>query len=640
MKLLYTIVCTAALLAVVLVPVCRAETEPLSYTVGDRLVLRGDTLCLQMDYRGRPLLAPSPLLLYVDDELVDWSVADETIAWQTDTVELITGERSRYEARFAETVYTLKGCTKRGRLINGCLLVRRYNGLLAYRFNLNLPATLCRVQERSEFRLASDGFRFCLPNGEHEPIGPLPMAKVGTGAYTTPVIASSGKLSVSIHEADLHDYPALRVSFAPQRRSVVCSVPGAMLSGSVSLPWRVVAAGENLAALHNNKHLCQSLNEPAQGDFSWVHPGISLWDWRVKGCTFDGLTYGMDTRSLKRYVDFAARNGLPYFLLDDEWYRKDNPLQPVEGLDIREVMDYARDRGVGIFLYYDQAYVARGCKALDFDLVARTYASWGAKGIKYGFLGGKGTKYSPQEKTRQTEALIRTAARHQLMILFHDSPVPYSGLDRTYPNYINREYCHAQLDRRMAFPPREFVKIACVNLLAGPIDQTNGTFALNEMKSRSKGPRNEYLSTVASETARFFITHTGHFSVLLDAPEAYEAKADLFGFIRSLPDRWDEARYVDMDFDSHVCVARRSGQHWFVGTVYNETGGLHQLKLDFLKPDTAYRMTLYRDDKDTHYMTNKEIYRVETREVKAGVTVDVAVAPGGGYCALFEPVEQ
>lgn len=628
------------ILAVALTTGCQAQKQLEPDSFFEQLTLCGDTLCLQADYRGGRLLDPSPLLLYMEDGLIGWSVDGQETHLRTDTVRMRTGERDIYTVRCTETVYRLQGRTEIGMRISARLLTRRFDNLLAYRFILDLPDTLCRLRERSEFRLATDGLRFCLPNGEHEPVGPLSMEKLPVGRYTTPVIAYSNKLSLSIHEADLHDYPALQLGFAPTRRAVVCTVPDAMLQGETALPWRVVAVSKDLAGLHNGKHLYQSLNEPPQGDFSWVRPGISLWDWRVKGCTFAGFTYGMDTRSLKHYVDFAARNGIPYFLLDDEWYMKENPLQPVEGLDIREVMDYAREQDVGIFLYYDQAYVGRGSKALDFDLVARTYASWGAKGIKYGFLGGKGSKYSPQEKTRKTEELICTAARHRLMILFHDSPVPYSGLDRTYPNYINREYCHAQLDRRIAFPPCEFVKIACVNLLAGPIDQTNGTFALNEMKSRAKGPRNEYPSTVASETARFFITHTGHFSVLLDAPEAYSAKADLFEFICSLPDRWDEARYLDMDFESHVCVTRRSGQRWFVGTVYNEAGGTHHLELNFLPPGTSYQLTLYRDADDTHYLTRKETYQVESFRVKGGDTVIVSVAPGGGYAAVLEPVQD
>ena len=112
-------------------------------------------------------------------------------------------------------------------------------------------------------------------------------------------------------------------------------------------------------------------------------------------------------------------------------------------------------------------YSDKDCPVIDFDTVASTYAGYGAKGVKFGFLGAFGPKYTLQEKTQKTEELIRIASKYKLLIDFHDNPIPISGLERTYPNYINREYCHAQLDRREAFSPEEFVKIACINLLAG-----------------------------------------------------------------------------------------------------------------------------------------------------------------------------
>ncbi|MFI3268620.1 MAG: glycoside hydrolase family 97 C-terminal domain-containing protein, partial [Rikenellaceae bacterium] len=195
-------------------------------------------------------------------------------------------------------------------------------------------------------------------------------------------------------------------------------------------------------------------------------------------------------------------------------------------------------------------------------------------------------------------------------------------------------------DTRKAFSPSGFVKMACVNLLAGHMDQTNGTFALNEMQTRSKGPTNEYISTVSSEMARFFITHTGALSVLIDAPEAYESKADLFAFIKSLPKTWDETIYLEQEFNSHVSVAKRKDNTWFVGTVFNEKGGNHKLPLNFLDKNTTYEVTIYRDAKDTHCETNKEAYFIETKEISSNEKeIEVFVAPGGGYSAMFMPIK-
>lgn len=71
----------------------------------------------------------------------------------------------------------------------------------------------------------------------------------------------------------------------------------------------------------------------------------------------------------------------------------------------------------------------------------------------------------------------------------------------------------------------------------------NGNFDLLEINSgkRLKGPVkvNSYLSTVASEAGRTLIIFSG-LVCIPDAPDAYEAKKDLFEFIRKMRvGKWD-----------------------------------------------------------------------------------------------------
>ena len=63
----------------------------------------------------------------------------------------------------------------------------------------------------------------------------------------------------------------------------------------------------------------------------------------------------------------------------------------------------------GIWLYYDLGYTKKSGKEVDFEKIAKTYSGWGAKGIKYGFLGAIGTKYTPQGKVSKTEEVIKIA---------------------------------------------------------------------------------------------------------------------------------------------------------------------------------------------------------------------------------------
>lgn len=49
--------------------------------------------------------------------------------------------------------------------------------------------------------------------------------------------------------------------------------------------------------------------------------------------------------------------------------------------------------------------------------------------------------------------------------------------------------------------------MALINNLTGPLDMCNGTYRLNAITQRAKGPKNPLNPTVVAETARTFIIH-------------------------------------------------------------------------------------------------------------------------------------
>ena len=178
-----------------------------------------------------------------------------------------------------------------------------------------------------------------------------------------------------------------------------------------------------------------------------------------------------------------------------------------------------------------------------------------------------------RQKVPFSKTAIQKSAAKQLLIDFHDVPVPFTGIERTYPNAVTKEYCHAQLDARKAFTPETFINMALVNAVQGPLDMTNGNFSLIGINAgnREKGPRkqNSYFSTVASEAARTLIIYSG-LVCLPDAPEAYTEKADLFEFIQKMPvGKWDESKVLHAKMGEYISTARRHGEEWFIGSVYS-----------------------------------------------------------------------
>jgi alpha-glucosidase len=296
-------------------------------------------------------------------------------------------------------------------------------------------------------------------------------------------------------------------------------------------------------------------------------------------------------------------------------------------IDVEKLIRYGKKRGVGVILYFND--IAR--HNWPFEETLKLYHRWGAAGIKYGFMRGRG-----QKKVLETRKIVALCAKYQLLCDFHDGPVPPSGDRRTYPNYVTREFCHSQSDAMRAFSPRGFCEQVFVNMLAGPLDMCNGLYTLrNPAETRPKIFRNVD-TTVAAETARTMITFSG-MSIIPDTPEAYEAKGDLFEFLGALPMKWDETRILYGEIGEFICTARRSGEEWFIASATNEKARTLEIVLDFLKENRTYSATLYEDAPDAHYKTNREAYRVRRMKITRNDVIKAAMAPGGGHSIRLAP---
>tara|TARA_R110002033_G_scaffold168235_2_gene207898 strand:- start:7804 stop:9744 length:1941 start_codon:yes stop_codon:yes gene_type:complete len=529
--------------------------------------------------------------------------------------------------------------------VSGKLLARAYNEGVAFRFVLDEGEKPAEAIFKCEYALA-DGSNYYTPAGESEPLGPVDFK--GLTDYLQEKNGKKRKIRVPlVVESPNQSYMALLESDLYAANGIdpmqldIRGTEGRILSGNkVELnekewtsPWRVILFGKSAGGLVVNTVPINLATPSKLENTDWIKPGKTLWDWRVHGYTApDGFEYGINTESYFRFIDFAAEKGIDYFLIDDSWYKEvtKGHFELSDKLDLQKVIDYAAEKKVDLMLYYDRRHGEYG----DEELFPY-YQSLGMKGIKYGFMG------SNVDFTREA---IQQSAASKLLIDFHDGPVPFTGIRRTYPNAITREYCHAQQDSRRAFTPESFIKMALINAITGPLDMNNGNFDLTGINSglRQKGPRetNTYFSTVASEVARTLIIFSG-LVCIPDAPEAYEAKADLFEFIQKLPiGKWDESHVLHSKIGEYITTARRHGKEWFIGSVYNQQGGALDIDLDFLEADQEYDITFYEDTKETHCKTNPEAYQVRNGKVRKGDVIKAVMAPGGGHCMWIRPVNE
>lgn len=610
-----------------------------------------------LQFDGQPVIRDSALKLFHGSKTKQptkfESVATETRSHDS-TWKPTWGQFSEVRNQYREIVWKLKPVGDLGTPVD--LTCRAFNDGAALRYT---PANQKQpFRDQTGFHFAGD-FTFWSANKEHPNHGPVKLSKWKKGHIQTPMtLQVADNLFCSVLEAAIYDqYPfSVHRSGGPTKfetRNSATTLKSIESGGSSA--WRVITLGRTAGDLITNQIL-GNLNPPlAIEDTSWIKPGIGLWDWRAWGAkTPDDFEYGLDMESWKRFIDFAAtKKNMRYLLLDANWYgpefdpkenpttsrdhlveqnkrgrvvRKPAPENWAHPIDVPELIKYGRERDVGIILYIND----HARKNFDFETTLATYQKWGAAGIKFGFMKTKGNA-----KVRDTRKIIELCAKHHLVCDFHDGPIPGSGDSRTYPNYLTREFCHAQSDGKRSFSPDTFCKSMFVNALTGSLDMNNGLFAIQGAEKARPRIFQKVNTTVVGETARTLICFSA-MSIFPDIPEAYESKSDLFRFIETMPMTWDDTQVLHSKIGDYISIARQSGEQWFIGSACDENGATLTIDLTFLDAGKNYQATIYEDAPDAHFETNPEVYRIRTQNVAQGDRIDAVLSPGGGHCILIE----
>lgn len=507
---------------------------------------------------------------------------------------------------------------------------RLYNDGLAFQYNLPNGADPKGIQaERTRFCFAGD-YQAWFYNGEQANIGPEKLSDSDGNRRPVMLVKADEQHYVAIHEADLRVGDPLLLSSEKGKTSFgVVSIPGEVSAGYTSA-WRVVMAGKTPGCLVDS-HLIELLNpDPLPDyDFSWVKPGVAVWDWRIDGAKTKDFTYSMSYPSWVRMIDFAHEQGFPHLVLDANWYGPEHqadsdPLKGGKVNDVQRIIQYGKEKGVGVWLYLNDV----GGKQYPIEETLKQYSDWGASGIKYGFMKG-----GPAGKNEWTRYITELCARHHLLVDFHDGPVHPYGQARTWPNAITREYCHAQLDAHRVFVPSTFVTSVFVNMLAGPIDMNNGMFDLRQGPTTRIDESQPVPSTVVSEAARTLIVYSGA-TILPDIPEFYKKYPELLAFLSAQQMPWKESRTLDGKIGEYIVMMRQTESAYLVAAATNESARTLEIPLSFL-PKGEYDLQLVQDGKEAHYLTNRESYQAENRIVRPTDHITVRLAPGGGTCLLL-----
>lgn len=508
------------------------------------------------------------------------------------------------------------------------LQARVYDDGAAFRFT-GLPAG--EMTERTSFNFAGD-YTAWFYNGERHNIGPEKLSESDGERLPVMTVQAAGDRYLAIHEAALGpDGWPMRLRSAAGSTSFEVIPETISANSPFTSAWRVMMCSDTPGGLVDS-HLLELLNPTPEGDFSWVKPGVALWDWRIDGAVWDGYRYGMNYDSWTRMIDFAAEQGFSHLVLDANWYgpefaKDSDPTKGDKARDVQRIIRYGRDKGVGVWLYLND--VAGTNYPIEETLAQ--YEQWGAAGVKYGFMNG-----TPQEKNRKTQNITALCAKHHLMVDYHDYPVHPFGQMRTWPNAVTREYCKAQLDGRQIFYPKTFVTSVFVNMIAGPVDMNNGFMELHQGRTTRKDNNQEVPSTATAEIARTMITWSGA-TVIPDIPEYYRKYPRLLEFLSAEKQPWKESITLDGRIGEYIVMMRQNADgDYLVAAATNEDARSIDIPLSFL-PKGSWNAAVNTDAEDTDYRTNRETCASYDTVVTASSVLSVRLAPGGGACILLRP---
>lgn len=641
---------------------CQKQSEPMltnspnGAIETEFLLLEGKPQFL-VNKNGRAIVKPSTLGLALQGKSNDEFELLETITDENDTTwEPVWDKATKIRDNYKESTYWLNGTGTDSYKIG--VVIRLYDDGVAIRYVLPEQEGLTEFtikDDKTSFSFAKD-YTYWATNGENHNLGPAPLSKypkaisepdslgpskdkehldynasakaieIAKAGHTPTVIDLGEDGYAALLEAAIYDFADFNLEKILNELTLKCKMPKSKGIASAQTSWRVLLLGDDAGDLVESNTLV-NLNPPcAIEDPSWIQPGKSVWDWRVWGYEGEGgFTYGLNTKSHKRFIDFAAENNIKYLLMDADWYGPEfaedaDPTSANDQINIEENMAYAKEKGISIILYLNDV----GAKKFGLEKILKQFGDWGAAGVKYGFMSSEG-----QEKVQYTRKVVELCAKYKLTVNFHDGPVAPSGDRRTWPNLVTREYGHSQSDAKKSYYPETVVNQVFINMIAGPLDLCNLWFGFEGAESRDR-VFEKIPGTVAAEAAKLAVLFSG-IHVIPDAPEEYTKKANLFDFIKTLPDSFDELKVLDGQLDEFVSVGRRKGDNWYIGTLTNREARAVTMDFSFLEEGATYKATLYADEMDTHYMSNQETYTITERMIKRDEKITLALAPGGGH---------
>lgn len=669
----------------------------------------------EMTYKGRPVVKPSHLGLelakdkhatkgFAETSLMDgFTESHSEVSSFDETWKPVWGETATIRNHYNELLVSLSQ-DHTGRQMNICFRV--YDDGMGLRYEFPQQDSLVYFivkEEHTQFAMTGDHTAWWLPGDYdtqeqetqesrlseirarfHDAVNWSNSSVANfseTGVQTSLQMKSQDGLYINIHEAALVNYPAMHLNLDDQHMVfeswLTPDATGnkAYVQVPFNTPWRTVMVSDDARDMLSS-NLILNLNEPCKiEDTSWIHTtkycgvwwemivGKSSWNYTDDLPSVDiykvdwnhvrpNGRHAANTENVKRYIDFAAKNGLQEVLVEgwnigwEDWANRwkwdvFDFVTPYPDFDIQYLNEYAHSKGVKLMMHHETSSSTINYERHLEDAL-NLMNRYGYDAVKTGYVGDiipRGDFHFSQSMVNHYQYVVEQAAKHHMMVNGHEAVRP-TGLCRTWPNLVGNESARGtEYEAFGGSAPSHTVILPFTRLQGGPMDYTPGILE-TQLSTWSDDP--SWVRTTLCGQLALYLTMYSPLQMAADLPENYEKYDDAFQFIRDVATDWDDSRYLEAEPARYITVARKAKgtDRWFIGGKCNEDGHQSDLRLDFLDKGKKYVCTVYADAKDADYEKNPKAYTITRRTVKQGDRLRLKMAPGGGFAVSLFPVAK
>lgn len=661
----------------------------------------------ELYYKGKAVIKPSKLGLELKDDpglMSGFTIEKSETSTFDKTWQPVWGEEKEIRNHYNELAVTLdQKAQERDILIR----FRLFDDGLGFRYEFPLQKNLNYFvikEEHTQFAMTGDHKAFWIPgdydtqeydytesklseirglmkgaitpNSSQTPFSP-------TGVQTSLQMKSDDGLYINLHEAALVDYSCMHLNlddknfiFESWLTPDAQGNKGYLQAPCVS-PWRTVIVSDDARDILASR-ITLNLNEPcALEDVSWIKPVkyVGVWwemitnksSWAytddlpsVKlGETDYSKTkpngrHGANNENVKKYIDFAAENGLDQILVEgwnegwEDWFGKSKDyvfdfVSPYPDFDVKMLNDYAHSKGVRLMMHHETSSSVRNYER-HLDKAYQFMVDNGYNAVKSGYVGNiipRGEHHYGQWMNNHYLYAIKKAAEYKICVNGHEAVRP-TGLCRTYPNMLGNESARGtEYEAFGGSKPFHTTLLPFNRLIGGPMDYTPGIFDI-KMDFLGDAPHGQVQTTLAKQLA-LYVTLYSPLQMAADLVDNYRKHMDAFQFIKDVAVDWDQSEYIEAEPGDYITIARKAkgSNNWFVGGITDENARVATFTLNFLDPDKKYVATLYADGADADYQTNPTAYTIKKGIVTNKTKMNIKEARSGGFAlSLIEATPE